>query len=40
VAARHELAHHDLAIYQVFGAAQADKADFQGVFPGRNLYSG
>ncbi len=39
VAARHKLAHHDLAIYQIFGTAQADKTDFQGVLPGRNLYS-
>ncbi len=32
--ARGELAHHDLAIDQVFGASKTDKTDFQGVFPG------
>jgi hypothetical protein len=29
MAAGGELAHHDFAVYKVFGAAEADKSDFQ-----------
>jgi len=31
VASGHKLAHHDLAVDQIFGASQADETDFQGV---------
>jgi hypothetical protein len=32
-----ELAHHDLAIDQVFGAAQTDETDFQSLYPGKGV---
>ena len=41
VASGHKLAHHDFTIYEVFGATQTDKTDFQayiqtsGVLPSR-----
>ena len=35
-AVRGELPHHDFGVHQILGAAQADKTDFQGVYPRRS----